>query len=359
MIDGEIVVDGVCHAYNYSPENMTGPETHGYVEYVHQTHARLTPPEFQWGIEDIRRDIDTEFMAHAMFAESQVDVAIQHTVVMYGWWKDGMVRVEKGAKARSAHPNRLLLYGGVHPLRGDALDEIDRQVEQFRVDGIKMYPGAHYGGRTHGWRMDDHDVAFPIFSRLVERGVKNCAIHKAVPLGGERSELAPYRIDDVGHAAMEFPDLNFQIVHGGLAFIEDTLILASRYDNVFINLDMTICLAVQAPERFAHFLGAALRDVGSHKLIFASGCVFTHPRPVVEALWNFEIPESLCRGWGYPQITRDDKVKILGGNAMSLHGLDAEAIRGGIADDEYERAKAAHGGYLPPWSHRVPARVAS
>jgi predicted TIM-barrel fold metal-dependent hydrolase len=145
--------------------------------------------------------------------------------------------------------------------------------------------------------------------------------------------------------------MNFQIVHAGLAFVEDTIMLADRYANVYINLDFTTCLARIAPERFAHLIGSALRQGSAHKLIFASGCIFTHPRPLLEDIVAFEIPERLMEGYGYPRWTREDKMMMLGGNIARLHNLDLQKIRGEIAGDVFARMKDAHGGLLPPWSH--------
>ena len=35
-----------------------------------------------------------------------------------------------------------------------------------------------------------------------------------------------------------------------------------------------------------------------------------------------EIPQDLCEGYGYPQLTDQAKRKILGENLLRLHGMD-------------------------------------
>ena len=50
-----------------------------------------------------------------------------------------------------------------------------------------------------------------------------------------------------------------------------------------------------------------------------------HPRWALEAFWNFEIPQDLVDGYGYPQLTEQAKRKILGENLARLHGIDVEA----------------------------------
>jgi hypothetical protein len=42
---------------------------------------------------------------------------------------------------------------------------------------------------------------------------------------------------------------------------------------------------------------------------------------------DFEIPQDLCEGYGYPQLTPVAKRKILGENLLRLHGMDVEATR--------------------------------
>lgn len=45
------------------------------------------------------------------------------------------------------------------------------------------------------------------------------------------------------------------------------------------------------------------------------------PQWQIDALWRFQIPEELRRKYGYPQLTRDAKRKILGLNSASLYGV--------------------------------------
>jgi hypothetical protein len=53
------------------------------------------------------------------------------------------------------------------------------------------------------------------------------------------------------------------------------------------------------------------------------------PRPFLEAfVRDFEIPEDLRVGYGYPQITRRDKELILGGNFARLMGIDLASVIG-------------------------------
>ena len=42
---------------------------------------------------------------------------------------------------------------------------------------------------------------------------------------------------------------------------------------------------------------------------------------------DFAIPQDLCEGYGYPQLTDVAKRKILGKNLLRLHGMDVETTK--------------------------------
>jgi hypothetical protein len=49
------------------------------------------------------------------------------------------------------------------------------------------------------------------------------------------------------------------------------------------------------------------------------------PQTLLEACWNFQIPEDLQRGYGYPAITDDDRRKMFGANMLGLLGMEYAA----------------------------------
>ena len=72
---------------------------------------------------------------------------------------------------------------------------------------------------------------FRIFEKLRKHKIQTVAIHKAIVMGPVPIE--PYFPFEVGAAARAFPDINFEIVHGGWAFMEETISLspvASQYN---------------------------------------------------------------------------------------------------------------------------------
>ncbi len=62
------------------------------------------------------------------------------------------------------------------------------------------------------------------------------------------------------------------------------------------------------------------------------------------------MPQDLTDGYGYPQLTPEIKQKILGGNLARLHGIDVEATKQRISNDEFAKRRA--NGLAEPWSSR-------
>ena len=76
----------------------------------------------------------------------------------------------------------------------------------------------------------------------------------------------------------------------------------------------------------AHILGQLLKYFGENKIVFGSDCVYYgSPQWQIEAMWRFEIPDSIRRQYGYPDLTRSAKRKILGLNSARLYRLSSDA----------------------------------
>ena len=52
-----------------------------------------------------------------------------------------------------------------------------------------------------------------------------------------------------------------------------------------------------------------------------------HPKWALDAFWDFEIPQDLVEGYGYPQLTETAKRKILDESLLKLSGMDVEETK--------------------------------
>ncbi len=348
MFHGSFVLDSVLHAFNLTPENQLVQPTSGALsQMIWDMHLSAQPKgESKYILERAKYDfaLDPEFLAHVMFAESPTDMGIYHAIPLWGFYADGLSPLWMGRELRKLHPDRVLLYGGVSPWQPGVLEEIDRLVEEDGISGIKLYPEDIVEGRVRPYRADNPEIAFPIYERALKRGIRSVALHKAQPLGPVPIE--PFKTGDISEAAIAFPQLNFEIVHGGYAFLEETALQVALFPNVCINLEGTTGYLARQPRRFMEIIGTMLAADGRNRLIWATGAMLFHPRPLLDAFWKCRMPEDLMENYGYPDLTEEDKRAILGLNQIRLLGLDIEQLEAGVASDVFGRRDR----FAEPWS---------
>jgi hypothetical protein len=353
MIDGTFVIDAVTHAYNLHPSNYrAGRYAESLAQLIYGLHSGLSDEEYRVSEpQRFLKDWSIQELAHMLFVEGDVDLAVHHVLPLQTLYHDGLCSYEKTREIRKRYPDRFLVYAGVDPLRGTAaLEELEQQVEALQPSGLKLYPAAWLGEsfRHTGWRMDDASIAFPLFERARKLGIKNIAVHKGLPMGAVPIEA--YKVDDIGGAADAFPELNFEIVHGGMAFLDETGMQLSLFPNVYVNLEVTGALLVKRERWFAEALAGLLKWAGPAKIMWGSGTVFCHPHPAIHKFWHdFQLPEDLVQVAGM-QLTPDIKRMILGGNYARYAGIDIEAAKARIAHDRFSKQRAQ--GRARPYSFK-------
>lgn len=354
MIEDVVIVDAVLHAFNHRLDNFQDAEMgRKYAEFMYRSmHVDNSPRDEQQYLAAPERwigKVSGETLAYAAFAESPTDFGAYHILPLYHFYKDGGSPQDIGLEAAKVAPNRMWFFGAV-PF-GDlsrACDEIDRQIEEVGIVGIKLYPAGMVDGRLRPFNIDDPEHGLPIVEHAVKRGITNVALHKSYPMGPV-VPMQTYNVRDIEAAAMSFPDVQFEVVHGGWMFLEDTNLLAQFFPNVWINWENIPTLLHHAPRKFAHILGSMLRSELEDRILWATGTCAMHARPQVERFWDFEMPEDLMAGYGYPEITREIKAKIFGQNYARLHGLDLDTELDKVKDDTFSVLR--RDGLLEPWSH--------
>jgi predicted TIM-barrel fold metal-dependent hydrolase len=85
-------------------------------------------------------------------------------------------------------------------------------------------------------------------------------------------------------------------------------------------------LRVPAPRRGQEILGRVLQAVGAEKILWGSEAALAGGLALsLQAFLELEIPAARRSGYGYSQITLEDKRKILGENFAKVMGIDLEA----------------------------------
>lgn len=350
MLGDIVIVDAVVHGMNFTPENYAIPEAHlmstgtaGMSAFLSANDAsRLSATE-------VLRDWQVEDLEEALFLESPVDLAVYHGTPIYDFYKDGLSAISKGYEMRKRTPHRVLVYGPVNPLEGKkALADMERLVKEHQVNGIKIYAANYSKGHSYPVALDDPEFGFPFIEKAIDLGVKVIAIHKAAPLGPIHPAL--YGMKDIPEPAARYPEMNFEIVHTGFAFLEESAFLAGAFPNVWFNLEASGSFVIPAPRRYADFMGLLLSNGAENRIFHATGCALVHPKPTIDALLNFEMPEELVTGYGYPRMTAEIKRKILGENFLRMHGIDPAEVKANVSNDDWHQKRAANP-EAEPWSH--------
>jgi predicted TIM-barrel fold metal-dependent hydrolase len=349
MIGDAVIVDAVVHPYDLSAENRD-PAAQPQLDTVYEAHAIATDEahaEYRLSREEFFTDFSFEAMAASLFFESPVDLAIIHALPNLGFTKSYVTDPRRVAAFRDQHPERLRMYATVDtPTTGAAIEQLEWQVRELGVDGLKLYPAFFYDGRGEGWRLDGEDFAVPLLEAAHDLGIRNVAIHKALWLPPAPKEA--FQVGDVDAPLDRFGDMRFQIIHAGMAFAEETADLLRRHQNLYATLESMFMYILIRPDLFASILARLIAAAGSERLMFSSGTNLMHPRPIVEAFDGYELPAELLDEYGIPQLTDLDRRNILGLNALRIHGIDPDQVLERIAGDEFELARGDS--YAPPWS---------
>jgi predicted TIM-barrel fold metal-dependent hydrolase len=339
-----VIVDAVVHPWNMSPENQN-PAAQAQIDAVYASHKLsyddahadyiLQPHEFF-------RDLSFDVIARAEFVESPVDFAILYALSNLGLGLGHITLPEKCAAFRDRFPHRTKMLSTVGtPIAANAIEEITRQHGELGIDGVKLYPAFFHDGKGEGWRMDGEDWATPFLEAVRKLGLTRIAIHKALWL--EPAPKSAFGIDDMGLPLERFPDMTFEMVHGGAAFLDETIALMHRHPNLYLTLETTFSYILTRPRVFAKVLGKLITEVGSDRLLFAIGNNLAHPRPLIEAFDGYQFPEDYAQEFGPRPLTDEDPANIMGLNAARLCGIDAEPV-----DDIFSQASARS---IPgPWS---------
>jgi hypothetical protein len=268
---------------------------------------------------------------------------------------------------------RLLHHAIVHPNHPGELDAMERMCERFRPVGWKVY--TLYGRRDartgeSGWRLDDEAAGRPFLERCGELGPRIVCAHKGL------SGLAPTGSPaDVGPAAAAFPGLDFLVYHSGYelpegddeegAFAEDgggtnrlvqSLHIAGVQPggNVYAELGSTWFVLLRRPREAAHVLGKLLLAVGEDNVLWGTDSIwYGSPQPLIDAFRAFQIPEAYRERYGYPELTRRLKARILGLNAARVYGVDPERARAAARGDDLSWVRAALADYRERGTPRV------
>jgi predicted TIM-barrel fold metal-dependent hydrolase len=334
------VIDGVCHPYNFSPENEKGRFGQIFNDVLYSYHPAINPASVALSRRDWSRRWEPQEFLETMLLESDTDMICVHSLPIFDAYKDGGAPAEIASKAKHAHPDRVLWYAGIDMFDpSSTLDAAKRHIDNG-ADGLKFYPAKYADGRTQSWRMDDEPLVFPLLELARKSGIRNVAIHKVLPIGPISSESM--KVDDISIAANLFPEINFQVVHAGFMFVDETKFLISNHANIYATMEASFLFCKLNPRKFAELLTEFMLYAGPNKIIYSSAAVNPHPQIVLDAFAGFTMPDDAPI-----QLTDEIRAMILGGNLARLHGIDIEDRRKRLSTDTFSDFKRKFGRKAP------------
>lgn len=369
------------------PAAATARKPAGQFVFDIQTHHVAAPRQFpqllgmrqlgrRWN-PDLRRDRGTmedlylENFIKEVFLDSDTTVALI-SGISSATEARSILPPQKMAETRDilnrlAASQRMLTHGLVTPNLGrQDLDEMDRQVQDLRVDAWKGYTGLAFGVPPETWRVDDEKVGYPMLERGRRLGRRIVCLHKGLPLRAGVGDEA-WHPRDLERASRDFSDLTFIAYHAGFRSLESGLVAAGdgfqrtdRVDwvtdlceirrrnpgltNIYAELGSTFGMTViSSPLLCGHILGMLIRDLGADHVLWGTDSIWWgSPQWQIEAFRRFIMPEPLMARFGYAPLTPEVKAQILGLNAARVFGVDPAAHRNRVPQDYVSRLKAAY-----------------
>jgi len=227
------------------------------------------------------------------------------------------------AKIVEMHPGRFLYQPNISPIKHKGVKntiwELEYWVKEKGAKIFKFYP-------PEDTYMNDPDI-WPFYEKAQELDIV-LDIHTGfcwVPPGKSKYAL-PIQLDDV---ARDFPELKLVAFHMGYPYCDDLNMVAMGHPNVYLSLTLLIPWALSAPRKFAKILGEAIRFAGVDKIIWGTDYAgfAMQIKWAVEGLRDFQFPQDMQEGYGYPALTDEDRRKIFGENLAVLLGVDISKRR--------------------------------
>src|SRR5687767_10028772 len=265
-----------------------------------------------------------------------------------------------------AKSRRLIAHGLFSPdLGSENMEEMQRQVEQLKIEAWKGYPGQPLAPDGRGWWMDDEKVAYPTYEYSRRVGIKTICVHKGLPLPVWDMEHSSPR--DVPKAALDFPDMNFLIYHAAFRGMQELLAAAQddfkttqyvawisdlcearkknpRMTNVYMELGTTFgMVAVTHPRAAAYIVGMMIDAFGDDHVLWGTDSIWWgSPQWQIEAFRRLQMPEEYMQRFGFKPLTDEVKRKIFGLSSAKIYGIDPAAKLNALPQDALTKLKEAY-----------------
>ncbi|MBX3583313.1 MAG: amidohydrolase [Rhizobiaceae bacterium] len=175
--------------------------------------------------------------------------------------------------------DRLLGFASVDPSDSSAPAKLEHAIENLKLRGLNLDPALQR------FRVSDDRLAFPVYEKAAKLGIP---ITFQMGLNwAPRARIADARPLDLECVAATFPNLRIVIAHCGWPFTMESLALAIKYQNVFLDTAILFSgrpessvASVFTKEYGLDVIEASLRE----RIVFASDYPRVDPKRVARAV---------------------------------------------------------------------------
>lgn len=275
----------------------------------------------------------------------------------------------------AAGTRRCMSHAIFTPGQPGWMDQVERVIAELKPDSFKGYTigdNTNKQSAKYPWRLDDETLMYPFYERLLKAGHDIVCIHKGLfppAIEARFPHLLPYaRVDDLGRAARDWPQMRFVVYHSAYRFagggtaeqgleqfnrtgrVEWTSDLAEipekfGVSNVYGDLGQIFAqTTVVQPRLAAALMGILVKGLGADHVVWGTDAVWTgSPQWQIEALRRLEIPEDMRRQHGFPELGAADgptKTAIFSGNSVKMYKYEQQ--RAGLETDGVARLKSQY-----------------
>ncbi|WP_375459703.1 amidohydrolase family protein [uncultured Enterovirga sp.] len=152
------------------------------------------------------------------------------------------------AEVARRFPGKVIGFAGIDPLQGmRSVRAVEHAIRDLGLKGISVDP---YGGLV---QPNDRRL-YPVYAKCAELNVPVVITCGPLPFPGPR--LAHGDVNCIDDVACDFPELPIVIDHSGWPWVTETIAIAFRHQNVFIDTSL-----------YSHLPGAALFAEAANTII--------------------------------------------------------------------------------------------
>ena len=146
----------------------------------------------------------------------------------------GWIENEEIYEMVKKYPDRFIGVGAIDATnRIKALEDVEKCIQEFGFKAIVIEPGTH----KEGMYADDRRI-YPIYEKCAELGIP-VFLMVGGNAGPDVSYTNPVHVE---HVAIDMPELQILIIHGGWPWVTQILHVAFRRPNLYLSADMYITL---------------------------------------------------------------------------------------------------------------------